>query len=391
MGIGIFIIVAVFAIVGTGWYLIQYQPLHRMVIRVNDTKFNMDYYIKTLKLYSAGQSFDYVYSLAGEAVQVIEESELIRQGAMKLGISVSDREVDEKLGSQTPPLGRDYRDIVRAQMLVSKLRDEYFDPQVPKLAEQRHVMAMLLESESQAAEVAGRLKAGEDFGKLGGELSLDSLSQADEGDLGWHPKDVLAQLLGTSIPAEHAFNLEAGVLSQPVYDEEIYKSVGYWLLEVSERREEIQEAHVQAILLGSEVEAEAARARLEAGEDFATLAAELSQLADAEQNGGDLGWLSEGTMSEVLENFVFNLEVEPETVSQPIRDDGTVTKGGYWLLMVLEIDDNREISADDRNLLKNNLLGEWVSALWDNPENDVEDSYLDQEEIKWAVNKAIES
>ncbi len=393
MSIGIFIIVAVLGIVGTGWYLGQYQPLHQTAIRVNDTEFNMDYYIKTLKLFGEGQSINYVYSLASEVVRIIEEGELVRQGAMKLGISVSDKEVDEELKSREPPLSRDYRDVVRTEMLVSKLRDEYFDPQVPRFAAQRHIMAMLLESKSQATEVAARLKAGEDFATLAGELSLDSLSKAEEGDLGWHSEEVLAELLATSVPGEHAFSLDAGVLSQPVYDAEISKGLGYWLLEVLERREveETEEAHVQGILLGNEVEAQAARARLEAGEDFATLAAELSQTGDAEETGGDLGWLTPGIIVSDFDDFIFDSEVELGTLSEPIRDEGTVTTGGYWLLMVLDIDDNREISDEDRDLLKNSLLYEWFSALWDDPENEVDHSYLDDEKIMWAVDRVVGS
>ena len=129
-------------------------------------------------------------------------------------------------------------------------------------------MAMLLESESQATEVGARLEAGEDFGELAGELSLEGLSKVRIGDLDWRPKDVLAELLDTSIPGDYAFDSEIGVLSQPIYDAGITKSLGYWLIEVLERKEEPEGTHVQAILLGSEEEAQHIRDRLEASEDF---------------------------------------------------------------------------------------------------------------------------
>ncbi len=48
-----------------------------------------------------------------EAVKAIESDELVRQEAMKLGISVSDEEVDKELKSYNPPLSEDYRDVVR--------------------------------------------------------------------------------------------------------------------------------------------------------------------------------------------------------------------------------------------------------------------------------------
>ena len=391
LGFGIFIIVAVLGIVGVGWYTRYYQPLHQTVIRVNDTKFNMDYYIKMLKFYGEGQPSYYMSYLADEVVRYIEQNELIKQGAMELGISVSDAAVDEKLKSYDLPLSRHYRDIVRAELLISKLQDEYFEQQVPVSAEQRYVMAMLLESESQAIEVTVRLESEEDFTGLAGELSLEDVSKNKEGDLGWHPKDILTALLGTSIPEEYAFSGEVGELSQPLYDETITKRVGYWLIKVLEREEESGEAHVQAILLGSEQQAQAVKARLEAGEDFAALAKDLSQLDASKENGGDLGWLTPGMISPAFDEFVFDPEVKLETLSEPIRDDTVVTTGGYWLLTVLDKDDNKEISSDDRDLLKGMALNEWVSSLWDDPENEIDDSYLDEEKKAWAIAKAIES
>ncbi len=391
LGIGIFIIVAVLGIVGAGWYFGQYQPLHQTVIKVNDTKFNMNYYIKMLKYYGGGQPSYYIYGGADEVVKLIERNELVRQGAMELGISVSNKEVDKELKSYDPPLSKDYRDVVRTDLLVSKLHDEYFEHKVPLFAEQRHIMVMLLESESQATEVRVRLESGEDFGELAGELSLEGLSKTKSGDLGWRPKDILAELLATSIPGEYAFGADVGVLSQPIYDETIIKSMGYWLVEVLERQEESEEAHVQVILLGSEEEAQAVRARLEAGEDFATLAEELSQLGDSEENGGDLGWLTSGIVSSAFDEFVFDSEVELGTLSQPIRDEVAMTKGGYWLLRVLDKDESRQILDNDRDLLKAVALNEWVSALWDDPENEIDDSYLDDEKKVWAVERAIES
>jgi len=127
---------------------------------------------------------------------------------------------------------------------------------------------------------------------------------------------------------------------------------------------------------------------LEAGGDFANLAKELSQHVASKENGGELGWLSPGTTSPAFDEFVFDCEVG--TLSEPIRDDTVVTTGGYWLLWVLDEDDNREISDDDRDLLMGMALNEWVTSLWDDPENVIDDSYLDDEKKAWAINRAIE-
>jgi len=385
---GIFIIAAVLVLVGAGWYINQYRPLHQTVITVNDTKFDMNYYIKMLKFYGEGQS---TYYWADEVVRIIEQNELVRQEAEeKLDISITNDAVDEELKSREPPLSKDYRDLVRAQMLITKLRDEYFEQKVPMFAEQRHIMAMFLENESQATEVRARLENGEDFAELAGELSLDNESKNKKGDFGWQTKDILAILLGTPILGEHAFSAEVGALSQPVYDEAKIKNGGYWLIEVLEREEDVEEAYVQAILLGSEGEAQEVRARLEAGEDFATLAKELSQLPGAKDDAGYLGLLSSDMTTPAFDEAVFGAKLGPGMLSEPVKDEDMITKGGYWLVKVLDKADDRQIEDADRDLLKAKALNDWVSALWDDPESVVE-SYLDEEKKTWAVERALRS
>jgi len=488
-GVGVFIIAAALIIVGAGWYISQYRPLHQIVLKVNGTVFNMDYYIKALRFYGGGQPSYYMYSLADEVVTIIEQNELIRQEAVELDISVSQDEVDKELRSLNPPLSKDYRDFVRAALLIDKLRDEYFEKQVPVYAEQRHIMVMFLESESQATEVKARLEAGEDFAELASELSLESSTREEGGDLGWHPEDVLTIVSGTSLIDDYAFSAEADVLSQPIYEEERIKSVGYWIAKVLEKKDRPEKAAVLGILLGSEEEAWEVRTRLEAGEDFGELAEELSQHEETKEDGGDWGWLTFGelgpafdefvfdheielgivsapifddnivaeggywlvkvvereeirkradiqlmllsseeeaqevrarleagedfatlarelsqhesgedggkiinvtpdTISLTLNEFVFDPEVELESVSQPIRDDTVFTKGGYWLIEVTEIDDNRQIEDSDRELLKAEIFSEWIETLKNDPENKIE-NYLDSGKKAWAVDRAM--
>jgi parvulin-like peptidyl-prolyl isomerase len=389
--IGMVIIVAILGVLGVGvykqWYVAEYKPLHETVIEVNDAKFNMDYYIKMLKYYYYGQGSDpeKLQSLTDDVVKAIEQNELVKQGAMKLGISVSDSEVDAKLNSYDPPLSKDYRDLFRTQMLVDRLMNEYFDKQVPTYAEQRHVFAMFLESESQANEVRARLEAGEEFSQLAGELSLDTNTKDAKGDLGWRPEGILSLVFGTPVLDEYAFSAEAGALSQPILDEDRTKAVGYWLIKVLERNEEEQTAQVKVMLLGSEQEASEVRARLEAGEDFAQLAQELSQHVDSKNSGGDFQALRE-MMSSAFDDFAFGSELN--VLSQPIRDDTVSTKGGYWLVKVSEIDNNRQITDVDRALLKADVLKEWLNGLFSDPENKIE-SYLDVGKKLFAISHVL--
>ncbi len=388
IGISVIAVVTGLVIAGIyyGWYLAEYKPLKQTVIEVNSTKFNMDYYIKALKYHTGGQAVQYIEFLLEPILESIERNELIRQRALELGISISDKEVDDELKNRDLPRNQAVSDIIRAQLLLDKLRQEYFELQLPLSTEQRQIMAMFLESQSQVAEVTARLEAGEDFSQLAGELSLDSLTKENNGDLGWRPKGVLAELLNTSVFEDFIFSSEIGILSQPLYDEEKPRSLGYWLIQVIERKADPEEVHAQAILLASEEEAQSIKARLEAGEDFATLASELSQLPGADEDSGDLGWLTPGSTSQAISDFVFDSETELGIISEPISDETTSTSGGYWLFKIMG-SGNKVISDEDRNSLVSQAINDWLASLMDDTENKVI-SYLDDEMRAFAVGKA---
>ncbi|OGO23483.1 MAG: hypothetical protein A2144_00195 [Chloroflexi bacterium RBG_16_50_9] len=388
VGSGIFIIAAIILIVLVGWFTGEYRPLHQTVIQVNGTKFSMSYYIDVLRLSASGQPAEYTQFLADSAIQQIEQDELIRQGTSKLGISVSDDEVRDRLRDSDISVNAAVIDIVRSQILQSRLRSEHFDSQVPQTADQVHIMAMLLESEKQAYEFRDRLRNSENFTALAGEFSLDDFSRSSQGDIGWHPQRVINDLLGSTVPGDYAFGSEVGVLSQPRYDEVKTKKVGYWLIRVMEKEDET-DALVQAILLGSEEEAQNVKARLDAGEDFATLAKELSQYPRSRDSGGDLGNVSKGSMSAAVEDYVFNPEVKTGVLSGPIRDETVTTTSGYWLIEVLERDTSRQMGADDRDQLVAQALNEWVTSLWVDPDNKVDDSYLDAGRKLWATQRVL--
>jgi hypothetical protein len=295
--VGIFIIAAVFLIVLVGWYIGEYRPIHQTVIKVNDTEFNMGYYIDTLRSIGSGQSAESIQSLADTAVQEIERNEIVRQGALELNISVNNNEVKEALKGSDIKQNDAVRDLVRAQLLGGKLYNDYFKAQVPASDKQVNILAMLLESESQAFEIRDRLQASDNFTALAEEFSLDPYTRDTKGEIGWHPEGVIAVLLGSSVPGEYAFGSDAGVLSQPRYDADISKNLGYWLIRVLEREEGDVTAQVQAILLSSEQEAQDIRTRLEAGEDLATLAEEFSQNEETKKQKGEMGVVNQGEIS----------------------------------------------------------------------------------------------
>lgn len=365
------------------WYLPEQKPLKETVVEVNGTEFNMQYYIDAIT-FQLGEYSAYAEYYLDYVLEAVEQQEVIRQQAEELGITVSDDEVKEVIDTYGHNDTRAARDAIRAGLLITKLKEEYFDPQVPVSAEHRHVMAMLLESEAQAAEVESRLEAGEDFGDIAAELSLENDTQESSGDLGWLPEGVLDELIGTDILESHVFDSQLGGLSQPVYDEEIGKEVGYWLIEMLEKDDDAGEVTVQAMLLSSEEEAQEVLDRLNAGEDFAELAEEYSQYG-TEGSRADIGTIAEGDMTEAFEEYAFAEDTELNVVSGIIRDDETSTTGGYWLYEVTGTG-TMSISEDNRETLVDDLADEWFVAIWENPDN-VIISYLDEEMRDFAVRK----
>ncbi|MBI2831537.1 MAG: peptidylprolyl isomerase [Chloroflexi bacterium] len=382
---GIIIILAAILTVGIGWFQNEYLPLHQTVVRVNNAQFNMDYYIKMLKFYSQGNA-ENLSPLLDAVAQAIQQNELIKQEAAKLEITVSDEEVDKQLQTLKPPLSKDLRDVIRTQLLRDKLLNDYFLPKVPETAEQRHVLAMFLESEKQANDVRAKLLAGEDFGALAEQVSLDSRSKSGKGDLGWYPKDILAKTRGEKVLEERVFISEVGVVSPPVLDAERGKQMGYWLVKVEDRKTDPQEVLVHGILLGSAEEASSVRARLESGEDFTKLAKELSQDNSSKDNGGILGGVTPG-QRKALDSFIFDSSVPIGRLSQPIADQTAPTKGGYWLIKVAGIESDRAINESDRKALASSDFNEWFTALTANPAN-VGENLLTPEQKAWAFDRA---
>ena len=388
LGLAILIVVAVLSVLGVGfykgWYVSDYKPLREIVLEVNGTKFDMEYYTKMLKYYTRDISPEYISFMASYVVELIQRDELVRQEAAALGVTVSDEEVEELMNSLDPPLEEDYRDIAEAQLLMQKMRDEYFDEQVPRYAEQRHIMAMFLESEAQANEVIAGIEAGDSFTERAVELSLDEVTKEAEGDLGWLPLGVLPLMVDSTILEESAFSAEVGVLT-PIFEETKTKSVGYWLIEVIEAdaTAEPAEAQVRVMLLGSEQEAIDIRAMLEEGGDFAKLAADFSLHTASSSEGGEIT-VSPGETTVTFDDYVFDPEVEWGVLSQPIKDDGVTLEGGYWLIEVVASEADRELDEENRLILKNDALNKWLEGLMGNPDNNIVNN-LDEEKIQWAV------
>jgi hypothetical protein len=248
-------------------------------------------------------------------------------------------------------------------------------------------MAMLLETEAEAAEMRAKLTAATDnFSALAGEHSLDYYSRLSSGDIGWHPEEVLDYLLGSEVPADYAFGTDAGILSQPRYADDKAKPLGYWLINVLEK-EYADEAQVQALLLATDTEAADVRARLVAGDNITALAEEFSQYEESRRQGGELGIVAEGDITDVFDEYVFRPDVEIGEWSQPLRDEDVYTLGAWWLIEVLEKDGDRPLALDDMDYLTGELMNAWLQSLLVSQADNVED-FIDEDRLDWILSRA---
>lgn len=104
----------------------------------------------------------------------------------------------------------------------------YYDEQVKLLPPVEEVRArhILVESEDEAKKIVDRLKGGEDFAKVAGELSKDPGSGKEGGDLGFFTKERMVPEF-----AEAAFAMKPGELSVPVKSQ-----FGWHVIKLEERR-----------------------------------------------------------------------------------------------------------------------------------------------------------
>lgn len=106
------------------------------------------------------------------------------------------------------------------------------------------------------------------------------------------------------------------------------------------------------ILVATQEEAQAVLDRLNAGEDFAALAQELSTDTGSGANGGDLGWFTPDMMVQPFSDAV--VVMEPGTLAGPVQ-----TQFGWH---IIRLNETRAQAAPPLDLVRDQIRGELQSA-----------------------------
>jgi len=370
-------LVGIISYVSYEYYVDKIKPFNEKVITVNDASFNMRYYVNMLDAQTRELEPNNVYNYTYAVAQYIEDAELIRQGAKDLNITITQEEIEEMIKEQNFPKDQVHQDIVETVLLSQKLL-EYFDSQLPDKMLQANTQVMFVESEQVANKMIDQAEQGGNFTELVREFSYDNRTKEYDGNLGWLPRELMSPTMAET------FNLTAGGISQPICDNSTNKSVGYWLIKVNEEDPE-KGINVRAMLLGSGQEALEIKGELDAGTNFSELAKSYSQHS-SKYKGGELGWLKPNETNDFSDAFnEVAFQLSTGQVSEPVKDETVQTKGGYWIVKVLD-KEQRELDNDVREALKNKRFSEWLDQ---QRENSTIENKLDATRMAWAVAEVI--
>lgn len=240
----------------------------------------------------------------------------LRQQMVGSRINVSEQEIDNLLANMAAS-GNSSREYRLAHILIP----------APEAASPQE----LAQARAKAESVLAQLREGADFARTA--VAVSAGQQALEGgDLGWRKQGQLPTLF-----ADVVQDMQPGQISDL-----IQSASGFHIIKLVDVRGEenhvITQTHVRHILIkpsemlpASEVQARLTqlRERLEAGEDFATLARSHSEDKVSAARGGDLGWMNPGELVPRFEEAMKQLQ--PGEISRPVQ-----TQFGWHIIQVLE-------------------------------------------------------
>jgi len=323
---------------------IQLQLAERASIRFDDDTINrvlnnlaqqsnmtFDEYINALQ--EAG-----VYRLTRDQVRREMTLQELQRGMVNRRINITDQEIDNFLNSE---MGRT---VMAPDYLIDHILVGIGEEDPPELVEAKL---------QYASGLVTSIENGADFVATRSQAQQDRRFPVEGTNFGWRRLEQIPSLFNTVVP-----DMKVGDVAGP-----IRAGNGFHIIKLTDMRggtdRIVNQTHIRHIMISpndirTDDQALALvsrlRERIQAGEDFETLARQNSDDASSVVAGGDLDWVNQGGMPPEMEAVIDELEIGE--LSEPFR-----TGTGWHIAEVLgrrEEDLSREYSRSQaENALRN--------------------------------------
>jgi len=257
--------------------------------------------------------------------------------ANKLGLQ-NNKKYQSELKSYRAQLAKNYLTDTK---VTKELTDEAY-ARAQKEIKASHILitvdenalpADTLKAYNKAVDIRKKAIAGEDFGKLAQQYSMDPSAKENMGDLGYF------SVFRMVYPFESgAYNTPVGQVSKIIRSRFGYHIIK--VIDIRDNRGEVTAAHIMIMKPKKDNPEEAAKAKstiediykkLKQGEDFAALAKQFSQDKSTAAAGGKLNTFSSGELSStVFEDQAFALK-NPGDISAPFE-----SQYGWHIIKLIE-------------------------------------------------------
>ena len=300
--------------------------------------------------------------------------------ALKLGLDKNANYITE-LKSNRTQLAKNYlTDSKVTQELIdeaySRLKKEVRASHILLIVDENAAPADTLLAYNKCLAIRKRAIAGEDFGKLAQENSMDTSAKENNGDLGYFSAFRMVYPFESG-----AFNTKKGEISNPVRSR-----FGYHLIKVIDLRDNRGEMIVAHIMImkptdpSKEAEAKSKindiYKKIQQGENFETLAKDFSEDKSSSDKGGALNRFASGQLSSnEFEDIAFSLTKE-NPLSKPFQ-----SQYGWHIVKFIERfpvksakemqqDLNAKISKDERSRKISNSVNNKLKKEYPTKRND---------------------
>lgn len=291
---------------------------NRTLLTIDNNSISVNDFIRVYDKNNFDKAADYSEQSLNEYIELFIQYKLKLLEAQKMGIG-DNVSVRDEYNTYTQQLYNNYFDKKKTNVLIQEVYDRMqFDVAIShifiKLTESR------VEDEKKINTIYSKLLSGEKFEEVAKKYSEDSYSAPLGGFLGYFTG------MQISLPEleDAAFSTEVDSYTKP-----FRTNAGYHILKVNDKRPAVGKIKISIIKKikikddieqnkKAELEINKLYQKLEAGEDFSSVAKEFSEDVYSKESGGELDWFGISTYALDFENVAFSLKKKGD-LSKPFE------------------------------------------------------------------------